>query len=109
MPYTPAAVQLEGQHPLEVLDHALDFAAQIPTGDSLSSIVAFHVAAGLTLTPSGTAAPAISGTAVAFWLGGGTSGTTYAGEVRVATANGRTLVANFQIAITDPAPGVPAS
>ena len=107
MSYTPAAVQLEGQHPLEVLDHALDFASQIPTGDSLTGSPVVDVEAGLTLTPSGTAAPAISGTTVAFWLGGGTAGTTYAGEVRVTTANGRTLVANFEIAIADPAPGVP--
>jgi hypothetical protein len=108
MAYSPAAVQLEGQHPREVVDHALNFANQIPSGDSLATIADFDVASGLTLTPSGKAAPAISGTQVVFWLGGGTSGVTYAGEVVVTTTNGRTLVANFEITITDPAPSVPA-
>lgn len=105
--YEPAPVQLDGQAPTEILDHALDFSAQIPSGDSLTGTPTVAVGSGITLTPSGKPSPVISGTTVVFWLTGGTSGTTYEGEATVATTNGRTLVAGFQIAITDPAPGVP--
>ena len=108
MTYTPADVQLDGQHPLEVIDHALDFRGQIPTGDTLTGTPSVSVATGLTLTPSGRPAPTIVGTTVVFWLSGGTSGTTYQGEVRVGTDGGRTLVGNFQIEIVDPAADVTA-
>jgi hypothetical protein len=107
MSYTPAPVQLDGQAPTEVLDHALDFASQIPTGDSLTGSPTVVVASGITLTPSGKASPAVSGTTVVFWLSGGTHGETYEGQATVATTNGRTLVAGFLIAVIDPAPNVP--
>jgi hypothetical protein len=108
MSYTPAPVQLDGQAPTEVTDHALNFADQIPTGDSLTGSPTVVVASGITLTPSTKPAPAVSGTTVVFWLSGGTHGTTYEGRVTVATTNGRTLVAGFLIAVIDPAPNVPA-
>ena len=105
--YTQAPVQLDGQAPTEELDHALDFAAQLPSGDSLTGTPTVVVGSGITLTPSGRPAPAISGTTVVFWLTGGTTGTTYEGRVTVTTANARILVGGFQIAIADPVPSVP--
>lgn len=107
MTYRPAAVQLEAKHPREAVDYALDFARRLQTGDDLDSIDSFDVESGITLTPSGKTAPAISGTTVVFWLGGGTAGSTYAGEVKVTTAAGRELVACFEIEIVDPAPTLP--
>lgn len=107
MPYRPAAVLLEAKHPREVTDYALDFADQLPADDALDTIDSFDVESGLTLTPSGKAAPDIVGTTVAFWLGGGTHGTTYAGELKVTSTGGRELVANFAIEIVDPAPTLP--
>jgi len=49
-------VQLDGQAPTEVLDHALDFAGQIPTGDSIAGSTTVEMASGITLTP-GDASP----------------------------------------------------
>lgn len=107
MTYRPAAVQMEAKHPREAVSYALDFARWLATGDSLASIDSFDVDSGLTLTPSGKASPAIVGTTVAFWLGGGADGTTYAGEIKVTTADGEELVASFAIEIVDPAPNLP--
>jgi hypothetical protein len=109
MPYLPAAILLDGKHPGEVVAYKLLCAPFLATGDTLSSITSFDVQSGLTLTPSGKPAPAIDDdTDLVFWVGGGTSGTTYAGEIKVATAAGETLVINWTIEVLDPSPGVPA-
>jgi hypothetical protein len=93
-------IQLQEQHPGDILDHAIAFADWLD-GDDLST-VAVTVQSGLTLGSS--PAPAISGDDVVFWLRGGTTGTTYAVQVTVTTTGGRTRVIDCQIAITDPTP-----
>ncbi len=107
MTYRPAAVMLEAKHPREAVDYALDFTNWIADGDSLATIDSFDVDDGLTLTPSGRAAPDIDGTTVVFWLGDGTDGSTYSGEIKVTTSGGREVVACFQIEVVDPAPNLP--
>ena len=93
-------IALREQHPGDVLDHALAFADWLD-GDTLST-VAVAVASGITIGAS--PAPAISGDDVVFWLSGGTTGTSYAVEVTVTTAGGRTRVQDCSIEIVDPTP-----
>lgn len=104
MSYLPRAVELEGKHPSEILDYALDFAGWLVGAETLASISSVTVATGLTLTPSGKPTPAIAGTEVVFWVSAGTHGQTYAVEVVVVTSGGRTLVADASIAVIDPTP-----
>lgn len=96
-------IQLREQHPGDVLDHAVAFADWLDT-DELTGSPAVVVSAGITLTPAGKPAPAISGDDVVFWLSGGTTGTTYNVEVTVTTTGGRTRVVDCQITVTDPTP-----
>ena len=103
MSYSPRVVVLEGKHPSEVVDYALDFDDWLVGAETLSAITSVTVGSGITLG-SGGQAPAISGTTVVFWLSGGTTGTTYAIEVIVTTSGGRTLVVDCQITVTDPTP-----
>lgn len=95
-------IQLQSQHPGDVLDHAVSFTSWLDTGDALTGSPVVVVQSGLTLTPSGRPAPAIAGADVVFWLSGGVSGTTYNVELTVATTGGRTRVVDCAIAITDP-------
>jgi hypothetical protein len=94
---------MEGKHPSEILDYSLDYDDWLVGSETLST-VAVTVASGLTLTPSGKPAPAISGTLVTFWVGGGTHGQSYAIEITTTTSGGRTLVADASITVTDPTP-----
>jgi hypothetical protein len=103
MQYYPRLIALEGKHPAEVVDYALACAEWLADAETLSS-VAVTVAAGLTLTPAGTTAPAISGTNVVFWVGGGSNSQTYNVQVTLTTSGGRTLVVDAAIAVTDPTP-----
>ena len=95
-------IQLREQHPGDILDHAVKFADWLD-GDDLAT-AAVSVGSGITLTPSGKPAPAISGDDVVFWLGGGATGTTYNIQVTVTTTGGRTRVVDCQIPIIDPTP-----
>lgn len=103
MPYSPRLVELEAKHPSEVVDYTLDFTDWLVGAETLAT-QDVTVSAGLSLTPSGTSAPAISGDGVVFWVGGGASGSTYYVQVTVTTSGGRTLVADAQITVTDPTP-----
>ncbi|WP_372918749.1 hypothetical protein [Sandarakinorhabdus sp.] len=96
-------IELAKQHPGAVLDHAVSFGTWL-AGDTLESPPAVVVSAGLTLTPAGKPAPAISGSDVVFWLGGGTSGTTYNVQVTITTAAGRVQPQDCQITILDLTP-----
>jgi hypothetical protein len=102
MAFSPARVLLEGKHPGEVLDYTANFAAWLPSGDTLATLVSCTASAGITVASS--PAPAIVGATVVFWLSGGTSGSTYTIEVKVTTTAGRTLVADLEITVTDPTP-----
>lgn len=102
MPYTPRPIILEGKHPADVVDYALDFTDWLPGVDALSSITNVTADAGITVGSSPAAT--ITGKTVVFWGGGGTTGVTYNVEVKVITTGGRTLVADAQITITDPTP-----
>ena len=105
MTYTPRLVELEGKHPSEVVDYALDFADWLVGAETLSSITSCTATAGITVAAGATPpAPAISGTTVVFWLSGGTTGTAYDVAVVVVTSGGRTLVADARITVTDPTP-----
>jgi hypothetical protein len=101
MSYSPRLVVLEGKHPAEVVDYALDFAGWLVGAETLATLTSCTATTGLTVAGSPTA-PAISGDTVVFWLSGGTSGTTYRVEVVVVTSGGRTLVADAEITVTDP-------
>ena len=103
MPYSPRTVELEAKHPSEILDYSLDFDDWLATAETLSTC-SVTVGSGLTLTPSGKPAPAISGTLVTWWVSGGTHGNSYPIEVTVTTSGGRTLVADASITVTDPTP-----
>lgn len=94
-------VVLRGQHPGDVLDHAIDCADWLATGDALSTVA---VAADAGITVGSSPAPAISGTSVVFWLSGGTTGTTYNVQVTITTTGGRTKVIDCTIEIEDPTP-----
>jgi hypothetical protein len=103
MQYYPRLIALDAKHPSDVVDYPLNCAPWLADAETLSS-VAVTVGAGLTLTPSGTSPPAISGALVVFWIGGGTSGQTYNVQVTLTTSGGRTLVVDASIAVTDPTP-----
>lgn len=102
MSYLPRLVEMEGKHPSEVVDYALDFDDWLVGAETLSTLTSCTAGAGITVGSS--PAPAISGTTVVFWLSGGTSGTTYNVQVVVVTSGGRTLVADASITVTDPTP-----
>lgn len=102
MTYSPRIVVLEGKHPSEVVDYSLDFAGWLVDGETLQTLSSCAADSGLTI--GAAPAPAISGTEVVFWASGGTTGATYAGETVVVTSGGRTLVADWQITVTDPTP-----
>jgi hypothetical protein len=104
MTYVPRLVELDGKHPLEVVDYPLEFDDQLVGAETISAITSVTVTTGLTLTPSGKPSPAISGDAVVFWVGGGTHGETYTVQVVITTSGGRTLVADASITVTDPTP-----
>lgn len=53
-------------------DFAVDFAPLLAVGETLSN-PAVTVPTGITLTPAGKPAPAVSGSKVVFWLGDGTT------------------------------------
>lgn len=102
MSYSPRLVVLEGKHPAEVVDYALDFAGWLVGEETLATLTSCTATTGLTVGSSPAAA--ISGDTVVFWLTGGTSGTTYQVAVVVVTSGGRTLVADAEITVTDPTP-----
>lgn len=102
--YQPQLVQLEAKHPGEIVDYTLDFVRWLVGTETLSGSPSVSVSAGITLTPDGRAAPAIVGSKVVFWLGGGVHGQTYVVQVAVTTSGGRALVADAAILVTDPTP-----
>jgi hypothetical protein len=106
MTYRPGPVMLDAQHPREELDHALPFSRWLAEGETIASFT-LDVQTGLTLTPSGRPAPTVIDGNLVFWLGGGTSGTTYQGEALGATSEGRKFVVSFLIEVYDPTPLVP--
>lgn len=57
--------------PGDSADFAVDFAQLLATAETISNPTVV-VPAGITLTPSGKPAPAISGSKVVFWISGGT-------------------------------------
>jgi hypothetical protein len=71
--------------PDDKADFAVDFAALLNTGETLSNPTV-TVPAGITLT---TPAAAVSGSKVVFWLLGGTDGGEYAVDVECDTSGGR--------------------
>jgi hypothetical protein len=96
-------VILDSQHPSARLDHGLTYAEWLETDDTLSTVSVSVTTSGINLGDGSIApAPAIVGTDVVFWLYGGTSGTTYFGEVTVTTENGRRDNTEWQITIIDP-------
>lgn len=95
-------ITLKEQHPLDDLDHAVDFVDWLNTGDTLASCVV-TVTSGITLGTA-TKAPAISGTDVVFWLTGGTAGQEYYVQVTAETAGGRRKTVDGSILIIDPTP-----
>lgn len=74
--------------PDDVADFAVDFAPLLATGETLSNPTVV-VPTGVTLTPAGKPAPAVSGTKVVFWLSGGTSQSVYPVDVEADTSGGR--------------------
>lgn len=102
MSYSPRLVVLEGKHPSEVVDYSLDFDDWLVGAETIATLTSCTAATGITVGSS--PAPAISGTTIVFWLSGGTSGTAYLGETVIVTSGGRTLVADWQITVTDPSP-----
>lgn len=94
-------VILRGQHPSDMLDHAIQLGDWLATGDALLTVA---VVADAGITVGSAPAPAISGTDVVLWLSGGTSGTTYDVQVTVTTTGGRTKVIDCTIEISDPTP-----
>lgn len=87
--------------PADIADYALDFVSVLATAETISSITSVTVPTGLTLTPPGKAAPAISGTKVVFWLTGGTVGTVYDVSATIVSSGGRTYVRKERLWMTD--------
>lgn len=100
--YTPRLVVLEGKHPSEVVDYPIDLSPWLPDGDTVSTLTSCTAGAGITV--AGSPAPAVAAGILTFWLSGGTTGVTYYIQAVFVTAGGRTLVADFQITVTDPTP-----
>jgi hypothetical protein len=82
--------------PAAVLDYQMDWSAWLAQGETISS-ADVSAGAGITVNPAGKAT-SFAGGVVTFWLGGGTSGTTYAVTVTV-TTNSRTDSRTIQVAV----------
>ena len=104
MPYLPQLIELDAKHPAEVVDYPLDFRDWLVGSETLAGSPSVAVSAGITLTPAGKAAPAVIGTKVVFWLGGGVHGQDYRIQVAVSTSGGRDLVADASLTVIDPTP-----
>lgn len=104
MSYWPQLIYLDAKHPAEVVDYPLDFAGWLVGAETLTGTPSVTVDAGITLTPAGKAAPAILGSRVVFWLGGGTHAQTYRLQVAVSTSGGRELVVDASLQVVDPTP-----
>jgi hypothetical protein len=102
MAYYPRLIALEGKHPGDVVDYRLRYTNWLADEETLTSQVV-TAEAGITLGTGGNAA-AISGDDVVFWLSGGTTGAAYAVQITVTTSDGRTLVADCSVTVTDPTP-----
>ena len=76
--------------PDEILDYAFDFGPRLDVGETISNPTVLPVT-GLTITPAGKPAPAVSGSTVVVWITGGTLDQTYNVTCRVDTSGGRTL------------------
>lgn len=110
MTYRPGLILLEAQHPLEHLDYAIPFGRWLAAGETIASVadVTIAVQPGLTLTPAGRPAPALTAQfALVFSLGGGVAGSTYEIEILAITSSSRRLVVSCSIEIVDPTPLVP--
>ena len=79
--------------PDDVADFAVDFAQLLAVGETLSNPTVV-VPVGVTLTPAGKAAPAVSGSKVVFWLSGGTAAASYPVAVECDTSGGRHFADN---------------
>lgn len=109
MSYRPHAVLLPGKHPAEEIDVGLPLSRWLMEGETLASWD-LDWEPGIVLTPQGRPAPSVSDASLfVFWLGGGTSGATYQGELGFRTSEGRYLVVSMLIEVIDPTPAVPAS
>lgn len=107
MTYIPVPVQIPGKHPLEEVDVGLPLSRWLMEGETVSS---FDIVwePGITLTPPNRPTPAITNAGlIVFWLGDGTDGATYQGEVRFRTSEGRFLVVPMIIRVVNPTPNVP--
>ena len=109
MIYIPVPVEIPGKHPLEEVDVGVPLSGWLMEGETVSSFDLVWEP-GITLTPENRPSPAISNAGLfVFWLGGGTAGATYQGEVRFRSSEGRFLVVSMIIRVVNPTPQVPAS
>lgn len=79
--------------PDDKADFAVDFGPLLATGETLLNPTV-SVPDGITLTPVGKPAPAVSGSEVVFWISGGTANTQYALDVECDTSGGRHFADN---------------
>jgi hypothetical protein len=79
------ASPLPPKAPAAVLDYQMDWSNWLAAGETISS-ADVSAATGLTVNPAGKATSVAAGV-VTFWLGGGTSGATYAVTVTVTTGS----------------------